>query len=31
MNFCDEKIYDLGPAGLRLEKWVTQPRVEVYV
>ena len=23
--------HDLGPTGLRLEKWVTQPRVGVYV
>ena len=33
LNFCDEKFicHDLGPRGLRLEKWVTEPRVGVYV
>ena len=24
-------LHDLGPMGLRLEKWVTEPRVGVYV
>ena len=24
-------LHDLGPTGLRLEKWVTEPRVGVYV
>ena len=33
LNFCGEKfiLHDLGPTGLRLEKWVTEPRVGVYV
>ena len=24
-------FHDLGPTGLRLEKWVTQPKIVVYV
>ena len=33
LNFVMKKFihHDLGPMGLRLEKWVTQPRVVVYV